>query len=290
MTDSADGRGGRRTLPRPATEQGRIGLRALLDAPVGALIALDFDGTLAPIVPDPDTARAHPKAVAVLRRLAGLVGTVAVVTGRPAGQAVEFGELAVVPGIVVLGHYGFQRWQAGRLTAPPPPDGVETVRRDLPGQLAAAGAPAGIWTEDKGYALAVHTRRADDPEGALRRLREPLTALADRADLTVEPGRMVIELRPRGVDKGAALTDLVRERGSRAVMFCGDDLGDLPAFAAVGALRDTGIPGLTVCSGSAESTRVAAEADLVVDGPDGVVDLLTALAAHLSAAPPAESR
>jgi trehalose 6-phosphate phosphatase len=64
-------------------------------------------------------------------------------------------------------------------------------------------------------------------------------------------------------------------------MFCGDDLGDLAAFAAVRTLRSSGIPGLTVCSASSESPQVAAEADLVVDGPDGIVALLQALATTL---------
>ena len=84
------------------------------------------------------------------------------------------------------------------------------------------------------------------------------------------------------MDKGQALKTLLAERQCHAVMYVGDDLGDLAAFGAVRALRATGIPGLTVCSGSAEVSALAAEADLVVDGPDGVVDLLNALADAIS--------
>ena len=269
-------------VPVPSTPEGRAGLDALLAAPEAALIGLDFDGTLSPIVSDPGAARAHPGALPALRRLATVVGTIAVITGRPAGQAVELGGLAAVPGITVLGHYGWERWDGGTLTSPPAPPGVATARRDLPAVLDSAGAPDGTWTEDKDYALAVHTRRTAEPERALDLLRGPLEALADRTGLGTEPGRLVIELRPPGTDKGAALTALTRQRGSRAVMFCGDDLGDLAAFAAVRALRGEGIPGLAVCSASAESARVAAEADLVVDGPDGVTALLNALAGRLS--------
>jgi trehalose 6-phosphate phosphatase len=72
------------------------------------------------------------------------------------------------------------------------------------------------------------------------------------------------------------------QRGASVDLFCGDDLGDRPAFAAVRELRAAGIPGVTVCSGSAEVTGIADEADLVVDGPDGVVGLLQSLAAVLS--------
>jgi trehalose 6-phosphate phosphatase len=96
---------------------------------------------------------------------------------------------------------------------------------------------------------------------------------------------MVIELRPQGMDKGQALRTLVQQRKPSAVMFFGDDLGDLAAFGAVRELRREGVPGLTVFSGSAEVTTLAESADLVVDGPDGVVALLSALASAAAARP-----
>jgi trehalose 6-phosphate phosphatase len=268
-------------LPRPATIEGQAGLDALLTSPRRALIATDFDGTLAPIVTDPRGARSHPGAVLALRRLAGAVGTLAVITGRPAAEAVAYGELDAVPGLIVLGHYGWQRWQGGAVTGPEPPPAVQAARQDLPGVLSQAGAPDGTWVEDKGHALAVHTRRTADPGAALRLLRGPLVDLAAGLGLAAEPGRMVIELRPPGMDKGAALAGLAAERAADPVMFCGDDLGDLPAFAAVRALRAKGIRGCAVASGSAESPQIAAVADLVVEGPDGIVALLAAIAADL---------
>jgi trehalose 6-phosphate phosphatase len=85
---------------------------------------------------------------------------------------------------------------------------------------------------------------------------------------------MVLELRPPGMDKGHALSLFLAERSARSVMFAGDDLGDLAAFEAV---RASGRPGVTVCSGSAEVTELAERADIVVDGPDGVVALLEEL-------------
>jgi trehalose 6-phosphate phosphatase len=268
-------------LPRPRTPEGQAGLAALIADPRRALIATDFDGTLAPIVPDPRDARADPGAVPALARLAKAVGTLAVITGRPAADAVAYGGLDAVPGLVVLGHYGLQRWQDGQLAVPDAPPAVEAAREALPDVLSQAGAPDGTWVEDKTYAVAVHTRRAADPDAALGVLRGSLTELAARLGLAAEPGRMVIELRPPGVDKGGALVGLVRERAADSVLFCGDDLGDLPAFAAVEALRGEGIPGCAVASASAESPQVGAAADLVVDGPHGVVALFTALADQL---------
>src|SRR5215831_14183305 len=277
--------GGSGGLPVPRTAEGRAGLAAILHDPGAALIATDFDGTLAPIVADPRDARADEEAVAALAGLAELAGTLAVITGRPAGEAVALGGFGGIPGLIVLGHYGGERWQDGELTTPPVPPGVAAARDRLPGILAEAGAPEGTWIEDKGSALAVHTRRAADPEGALAALRESLAGLAAGTGLICEPGRLVIELRPPGMDKGSALTALAAERNSGAILFAGDDLGDLPAFGAVRALRAAGHPGLTVCSSSDEVSEVAAEADLVVAGPPGFADLLGSLARSLAAPP-----
>jgi len=272
------------SLPQPVTPEGRAGLDALLADPRHALVAADFDGTLAPIVDRPGDARAHPGAVPALTTLAGAVGTLAIITGRPAADAVDLGGFAAVPGLIVIGHYGWQRWQDGQLTAAAATPAVQAARRALPGVLREAGAPDGSWIEDKAHAVAVHTRGTADPEAALRRLRGPLGELAAGLGLTAEPGRFVIELRPPGVDKGTALTGLAAERAARSVLFCGDDLGDLPAFAAVRSLRAGGIPGCAVASASAESPRVAAEADLVAAGPGGIVALLAGIAGQLDPA------
>ncbi|MFI5800656.1 trehalose-phosphatase [Streptomyces sp. NPDC051677] len=276
------------TEPAPTTPAGREALAAILARPSRTLVALDFDGTLAPIVENPEDARAHPDAVPALAALAPKVAAVAVITGRPAEVAVHHGGFAGVEGLEhlsVLGHYGAERWDArtGALTAPAPHPGVAAVRAELPQVLEAAGNRPGVWIEEKGgRAVAVHTRRADDPQAAFDALRTPLTDLATRHGLIVEPGRMVLELRPPGMDKGVALLEHVREIGAQSVLYAGDDLGDLPAFAAVEKLRSEGAPGLLVCSGNPEVTELTDRADLVVDGPAGVVDLLRNLAARLT--------
>ncbi|WP_199552382.1 trehalose-phosphatase [Streptomyces sp. N35] len=279
-------------LPTPSTPAGRDGLAALLARPGQAVIALDFDGTLAEIVPDPEQARAHPDAVPALAALAPKVASVAVVTGRPAGVAVRYGGFAGVRGLehlVVLGHYGAERWDAvsGTVHAPDPHPGVAAVRAELPGFLDALGVWHGTWIEEKGRAVAVHTRRAADPAAAFEALRTPLAHLAARHGLIVEPGRLVLELRPPGMDKGVALAAYVRSVGATSVLYAGDDLGDLPAFAAVEKLRSEGLHGLLVCSGNAEVAELSERADVVVDGPSGVVDLLAALAVHAGPAGPA---
>jgi trehalose 6-phosphate phosphatase len=264
-------------LPVPATADGRAGLAALLARPAHAIIAVDFDGTLSPIVPDPEAARATPAATAALRRLAPVLGGLAIITGRPARDAAERAGVAGLAGLTVLGLYGRQRLAGDVFTAPPPPPGLARAKAELPAVVAAAGAD-GSWIEDKGDSVAVHTRRTADPAGMFGRLRAPMARLADQTGLTLGPGRLVFELLPPGPDKGQALRELARGVSARAVMFCGDDVGDLPAFAAVRELRAEGTPGLAVCSGSAEVPEVAAEADLLVDGPAEVADLLMAIA------------
>ncbi len=245
-------------------------LRARLD---GAVIALDYDGTLAPIVARPSDAVAAPGAVEVLAALAGRVGTLALVTGRPADVVVALGGLAHVPGLAVLGQYGAQRWSAGEVTAAQELPGVAQAREALPALLAPEGADL----EDKGLAVVVHTRRAPDPAGALERLAGPVGELAAATGLEVHPGRFVLELRPPGYDKRSALLSLC-EPLPTAVLFAGDDLGDLPAYDAVDELRGRGVPGVLVCSGSAEGPAALRErADVVVDGPAGVVELLRSL-------------
>lgn len=270
----------------PHTPEGAKGLAALLAQPDRAVVALDFDGTLAPIVPDPDQARAHPGAVPALARLAPHLAAIVVVTGRPAGVAVRYGGFAGVPGLdhlVVLGHYGAERWDAhtGEVHTPGSHPGVTAVRAELPGFLDRIGAWRGTWIEDKGgRAVAVHTRRTEDPDAAFAALRAPLTELAERHELMVEPGRYVLELRPPGMDKGVALAAYLRETDAASVLYCGDDLGDLAAFSAVRGRREEGHPGLLIASaGTTESPdELTEQADLVVPGPDGVVDVLNALA------------
>lgn len=256
-------------------------MAALLASPRRALVALDYDGTLSPIVDDPTEAYPEPRAVDGLVDLSEQVAMVAIITGRPAQLAVDLTGLAdrtALDNVVVVGHYGMERWDArsGELQTAAADPGVASVRHDLPEVLASLDlSDADI--EDKGLSVAVHVRRLDDADQAFEQMVEPLTRLAEGAGLVAEPGRQVVELRPTGMDKGRALSDLVREIGATVVVFVGDDLGDLAAFAEVERLRREGLAGLLVCSMSHEVTELAERADLVVDGPHGVSALLSDL-------------
>ena len=87
----------------------------------GALVALDFDGTLAPIVADPTASRPVAGAIEALSALAGAGAQIAVITGRDAATAVGLGGFDTVPGLVVAGLYGAETWHDGELSAPDEP-------------------------------------------------------------------------------------------------------------------------------------------------------------------------
>jgi trehalose 6-phosphate phosphatase len=270
------------SVPEPRTPAGVRALQAIIESPGDTVVGLDFDGTLAPIVDDPEQAFADPGAVTALGRLGERVRAVVVITGRPVRTAVRLGGFDSVPGLhgmVVLGQYGVERWNAhgDDYVVPPAPSEIVAVAEELPRLLAELGLGEAR-LEHKGRAIGVHTRTMPDPEAAFARLAEPVRALAARYGLGVEPGRLVWEIRAPGVDKGAALRSFVAEVGARQVIFAGDDLGDLPAFDAVRQLREEGVQGLLVCSASYEEDALVEVSDVILDGPSGVAEWLEGLA------------
>jgi trehalose 6-phosphate phosphatase len=273
------------SLPEPLPVTAAEVLEAIVSSPSQTLIATDFDGTLAPIVDDPEQAYADPDAVAALGRLGERVGAVAVITGRPVRMAVRLGRFQEVAGLhslIVLGQYGVERWNAAEneYLLPPAPPQIKAVAGELPELLHSLDLAAAR-VEDKGRAIAVHTRSLPDPKAALAKLADPLRDLAARHGLAVEPGKNVWEIRALGVDKGATLRAVVAETGARQVIFAGDDLGDLPAFQAVRDLATAGVVGLLVCSASAEEDALAELSDVIVDGPSGLAAWLNELAERL---------
>ena len=265
----------------------------LVAARADGVICLDFDGVLSPIVEDPAQAHIHPEAADVLVDLAARFRAVAVVTGRPARQAVALGDLDAVGARIagtgrdfqVLGQYGNERWSAStrQVVTPRPPRGLATLVAELPDVLRREGLGE-AFLEQKSLSVAVHTRRLPDPAAATEQLTRVLDRAAAKHGLVLEPGRMVVEVRAPGMNKGNAVRTLQRELHADAMMFVGDDLGDVEAFEAIRALRRGGMSGLLVCSGSDEQPALVELSDIVVPGPDGVMELLRRIAADAAAA------
>ena len=250
------------------------------------VVGLDFDGVLSPIVEDPAQAHIHTSAPQVLVDLSDVVRAVAVVTGRPARQALALGGLDEVGDAIgehgkelfVFGQYGNERWSSTnrRVVSPRPPLGLASFGRELPALLRSNDA-ADAFVEEKGLAVAVHTRRLEDPAATYERLLPPMTELAQTHGLVVEPGRNVIEVRAPGQHKGHAVQTLAEEQAAGGFLYAGDDLGDVEAFEAVAALRDQGLVTLLVCAASDEQSALVPLADVIVLGPDGVLELLRQL-------------
>nr|MCW2728500.1 otsB [Aeromicrobium sp.] len=256
---------------------------AVLADPGGTLLAVDFDGTLAHIVDDPTQAFAHPDSVDALARLGAVLGGIAIITGRPVRQALDLGGFegrAGLERLVIHGHYGAEHWSAvdGVITETERTSTIHDLAARMPAWLDEHGVPD-VRIEDKGLAIALHTRGVDP--GALDALADPVAALAAELGLGLEPGKQVIELRSPGTDKGDSLRSLAHELEARQVIFAGDDLGDLPAFDAVDDLRAEGVAGMLICSASDEQDALVSRSDLVLDGPDAVAAWLKALADEL---------
>jgi trehalose 6-phosphate phosphatase len=197
---------------------------------------------------------------------------VALVTGR---RAAEVEALLSVPGVAVLGLYGFED---GRAADRAEASFLDPSLRPL-AEAAAAVEPA-AWVEDKGASLAIHYRQAGDPRSARERLAAALRPLADEAGLELVEGNMVVELLGRGHPmKGAAVERLAIRHGLDAVLYAGDDRPDLDAFAALDRLAERGVHAVRVAVRGAETApALLSAADVVVDGPRGLVELLGQLA------------
>lgn len=237
----------------------------LVRDPGQSALCLDFDGTLAPIVADPAGARPLPGAPELLARLAARFALVAVISGRPVDFLAH--ALGSPAGVRLFGLYGLgQVGPDARPWAAAIADAVDEAR-DL--------APAGVYVEPKGLTVTLHWRQAPDAGPWV-------TAFAARQEqqrgLRVYPGRLSLELRPPlDVDKGTVLRSLTT--GMAAVAVFGDDLGDLPAFAAAADMVAHGVAAVRVAVVDEETApEVTAEADVVVRGPDGALALLEQLA------------
>ena len=244
-------------------------LAPFAERPALAAVVLDFDGTLSPIVDVAAEARPVDGAVELLDHLAGRLGLVAVMSGRP----VDFLRRLLPPSVALSGLYGLEVIRDG-------------VRSDLPGagawrevvadvaRISVDRGPEGMVVEPKGLSLTLHYRTRPDVAPAVVAWAENQAA---RSGLVARPAKMSVELHPPiAVDKGTALEALTA--GLAAVCYAGDDQGDLPAFDALDRLAAAGVHTLRVAVASPEAPPELVErADLLVDDPGGVVALLRRL-------------
>jgi trehalose 6-phosphate phosphatase len=245
--------------------EGEAALREFVGRDVRSGVLLDFDGTLSPIVARPELAKIRDGARDAIARLVDRVAIVAVISGR---TPAELEGLVGVPGVVLAGLYGL---------------GEEAI--NLPAGVAdqvagVASTVPGTRVESKGASIAVHFRGADDPDEARARLAPALEAIALESGLALIAGKKVWELVPGGRPlKDGAVERIVSEGGGlEAVLYAGDDVADLRAFEALDRLAEKGLATLKVAVHGPETpAALTASADVVVDGPAGLVGLLRRL-------------
>lgn len=199
---------------------------------------VDFDGTLVEIAATPDRVEVMADLPDLLQRIAArLDGALAVISGRPLA---ELGRLLAGYNGAAAGIHGLERRSASGVLQRAPADPSLDLVWPLVRQFAAV--TQGALIEDKGLAIAIHYRERPELADACRRLAKQAVVLSkDR--LTMLPGKMVVELRPRAADKGHAVKSFLAEpefRGRRPV-FVGDDRTDEDGFAVVNELGGVSI-------------------------------------------------
>jgi trehalose 6-phosphate phosphatase len=206
---------------------------AQLAATPTLLVALDFDGTLAPEVDVPDDARALPEAHAAVLALLELPGTaVAFISGR-AMQSLQ--HVSRLPeSALLVGSHGVEVHTDGRTVVDL--DETELERREALGRTlhGIADGLEGVWIETKPAGFALHTRLAGDDETAEAEARALAETAPEANGLTVRRGKNVVEFSVRSTTKGDAVERLRAQTGATAVLFAGDDVTDEDGFAALG--------------------------------------------------------
>jgi trehalose 6-phosphate phosphatase len=255
-------------------------LQPLRAAPQRSAVLLDVDGVLAPIVQQPDDAHMPETTRRPLIEVARRYGTVGCVSGRRASDARRIVALGT---IFYLGSHGTEVLRPGAV-APELDQEVQAWARRV--QAFAHDAYGEklrrlrVRLEDKEAIAALHWRGVPDEDEALAAV-EDVAERAEEAGFVPHWGRKVLEIRPPlRIDKGAGIVSLLRDTDLAAAVYVGDDVTDLDAFRGLTELRELGRLAYALRVGVRSDETPSAleeEADTLVDGPDGVRDLLRTL-------------
>jgi trehalose 6-phosphate phosphatase len=255
-------------------------LQPLRDASERSAVLLDVDGVLAPIVQQPDDAHMPETTRRPLIEVARRYGTVACVSGRRASDARRIVSLG---SIAYLGSHGSEVLRPGAIAPELDSELQAWTRRVQAFAHEAYGEKLRrlrVRLEDKEAIAALHWRGTPDEEDSLAAI-EDVAEAAEKAGFVTHWGRKVLEIRPPvRIDKGAGIVGLLHDTDLAAAVYVGDDVTDLDAFRGLTELQERGRLdyALRVAVRSDETpSELAEEADAMVDGTDGVRDLLRAL-------------
>jgi trehalose 6-phosphate phosphatase len=253
-------------------------LRSWSREPATVAILTDIDGVLAPIVPTPDMSEVPEELRALLRRLSERCRVVAAVSGRAAEDALR---LVGLEEIVYYGNHGFEVLRpGGEVEIVPEAEPYKEKIEELEEKAREELEPLGVFVEEKGITASIHYRNVSPEVG--ERCKEFVEREGERLGLRITAGRGVVEVRPPiHADKGTSTRKVVEEYEPQNALFMGDDTTDLDAFRELEKLREEGVLEeiLRIGVESEEGPpEIASEADLVVEGTDGVEKVLRALA------------
>lgn len=268
-------------MSAPTAEALADALSPLTTDPRAAALFFDIDGVLAPIVRRAEEAHVREEVSVLLGRLARRYGCVACISGRAAADARR---LVGVGGIAYAGSHGAELLEPGAArprVVPAFKSWEKRVRRFAGERDTPDLRRLRVRIEDKGPIAAFHWRAVPDEDAARTHL-EGIAREAEAAGLSTHWGRKVLEIRPPvPIDKGQAVRELVTAAAVRAALYAGDDATDLDAFDALDRLVAAGELDDAIRIGVASDEgppAIVERADLVVDGPEGFLPVLQALA------------
>jgi trehalose 6-phosphate phosphatase len=252
-------------------------LRSWSRDPNTAAVLTDIDGVLAPIVPTPDMSEVPEELRELLRRLSEMYRVVSGISGRAAEDALR---LVGLEEIVYCGNHGFEVLRpGGEVEIVPEAKPYKEKIEELEAKAREELEPLGAFVEEKGITASIHYRNVSPEIG--ERCKNFVEREGERLGLRITAGRGVIEARPPiRADKGTATRKVVEEYKPQKALFMGDDTTDLDAFRELEKLREEGVLEeiLRIGVESKEGPpEIVSEADLIVEGTDGVEEVLRAL-------------
>lgn len=238
----------------------------------------DIDGTICPTIPNLLEAKIPETIRQLLLALSKKLALVAVISGR---QSSEVKDMVDIEGVTCIGHYGMEVWQNGKAVLHPDAQPYVPAVRALVKEIESLKSIEGVVIQDKWATVSVIYRQSPNPEYASKAIINLLFNSPNAKQLRIMGEKMIFGIVPPiDINKGTAVTDLVRLHHLHAGIFLGDDIGDIPAFRAI-RRKGTSFHGLAIAVVTEETPEeVISKADFVLDGVQETEILLKWLVTH----------
>lgn len=242
--------------------------QALGRSPFGLIT--DVDGTISETAPTPQEAEVSPLCRQYLSALCNQLALVAAISGRP---AIEAKNMIKIDKMVYVGNHGLERWSEGHSEFTKGAKAYAKVIKAVIKELTPLLSIEGIRIENKVITATIHYRLCPHPELAKRDILLALEGSTQAKSLQITPGKMSINLLPPvAVNKGTAVSELIRKYNLQGGIYLGDDLTDIDAFRAIhAASHDLDFQGFAVGITSREMPeKLVAEVDFTLNGVNDV--------------------